>query len=176
MMYFNFLNTMNMKRLVLIRHAKSDWSIPGQKDFDRELNTRGVMDAPRMGARLKELQIFPTLVVCSPAQRAKQTMEFITEQLNVNEALITFEEDVYEASARTLLHIVNTLDNSQSCVFMVGHNPGMSFFSEYLTGKETGDMPTCSIAVIDFETDDWATVSQRTGNLTHYIYPKDQEN
>jgi phosphohistidine phosphatase len=167
---------MNMKRLVLIRHAKSDWSIPGQKDFDRELNTRGVMDAPRMGARLKDLQLFPSLVICSPAKRATQTMEYITEQLSVQGERITMEADVYEASARTLLHIVNTIDNKETCVFIIGHNPGISFFSEYLTGKETGDMPTCSVAVIDFDTDDWATISQRTGNLTHYIYPKDQEN
>ena len=72
-----------MKRtLVLIRHAKSSWSNPGEADFERPLNDRGERDAPRMGARLKELKIKPDLIVCSPAKRAKQTAKRIADAVD----------------------------------------------------------------------------------------------
>jgi phosphohistidine phosphatase len=165
-----------LKQLVLMRHAKSDWSVPGQKDFDRELNSRGHRDAPRMGARIKSEKLFlPQLVVCSPAERAKMTAQYVCEQIGYEFDSIVFDQDVYEASIRTLLRIVNELEDAVDRVMLFGHNPGFSYFSEFLTKKEVGEMPTASAICISFEVDSWAMVSEGTGIQSWYLYPKDGE-
>jgi phosphohistidine phosphatase len=160
------------KTLLLIRHAKSDWSVQGQKDFDRELNQRGNMDAPRMGSKLFEMGIKPDLVVSSPAQRARSTAEYICEQIKYPLERIDFNEEIYEASVRTLLKVVNELNDIYSTVVIVGHNPGFSYLAENLTGAVIGDLPTCGIIELTFEFDSWALVSQNTAKLKSFIYPK----
>jgi phosphohistidine phosphatase len=160
------------KLLILIRHAKSDWSDVGQKDIDRELNRRGHSDAPRMGRKLAEMNLKPDLIVSSPSRRTTLTTQYICEQLSYPLENVDFQEDIYEASVRTLLRLVNELDNSLQTVFIVGHNPGFTYFSENLTGKEIGNIPTCGIVELAFELEDWALVSQNTATLKSFIYPK----
>src|SRR6478735_1444307 len=164
------------KQLVLMRHAKSDWSVSDQKDFDRELNFRGHRDAPKMGARMKlEKGFVPDLVVCSPAARARLTAQYVCEQLPFDEEKVIFEDDIYEASVRTLLRVVNTLDDAHDKVMIFGHNPGLSYFIEYLTKETVGDIPTAAIACLVFELDTWKAVSEATAKLQWYIYPKEGE-
>ena len=160
------------KTLILIRHAKSDWSNSGEKDFDRSLNQRGHMDAPRMGGKLHEMGIKPDLIVSSPALRATLTAEYICEQIGYATENIDFQEDIYEASVRTLLKVVNELNDAYKTVLIVGHNPGFSYLAEYLTGKEIGTIPTCGIVELEFELDKWNMLSQNTANLKNFIYPK----
>ncbi len=160
------------KTLILIRHAKSDWSESGQKDFDRELNQRGHMDAPRMGGKLKELGIVPDLIVSSPAARARLTVEYICEQINYPLQSIDFEDDIYEASVRTLLKVVNELNDKHNTVIIVGHNPGFTYLAENLTHAEIGNIPTCGIVELTFDLDSWALISQNTATLKNFIYPK----
>src|SRR4051812_23133061 len=99
-----------MKNLFLVRHAKSDWSISGQKDFDRELNGRGRSDAPKMGRKLYEMEAKPEIIISSPAARAKFTAELISEQLKFDTEKIIYNEDIYEASVRTLLGVINDIE------------------------------------------------------------------
>lgn len=164
------------KQLVLMRHAKSDWSNIGQRDFDRELNPRGNSDAPRMGGRLaQEMNFVPDLVISSPATRAKLTAEYVCEQLKYPEENIHFEEDVYEASLRTLLRITNELDDKLDKVILFGHNPGFTYFAEFLTKKDINNIPTAGAVSIKFEVDSWAMVSEGLGHLDWFIFPKDQD-
>jgi phosphohistidine phosphatase len=160
------------KTLILIRHGKSDWSNGGEKDFDRPLNQRGNMDAPRMGGKLKELGIVPDLIVSSPALRTTLTTEYICEQINYPIEKIDFQEDIYEASVRTLLKVVNELNDTYNTVVIVGHNPGFSYLAEYLTGSEVGNIPTCGIVELQIEFDKWSLVSQNTAKMKSFIYPK----
>jgi phosphohistidine phosphatase len=160
------------KTLILIRHAKSDWSESGQKDIDRELNPRGHSDAPRMGGKLVEMGVKPNLIVSSPARRTTLTAEYISEQLKYPFENIEFQEDIYEASVRTLLKVVNELNNAHQSVAIIGHNPGFSYLAEYLTGSVIGNIPTCGIVELQFELDNWALVSQNTAQLKSFIYPK----
>ncbi len=160
------------KTIYLIRHAKSDWSIPGQPDFNRSLNHRGLLDAPLMGKVLKDLQVSPELILSSPAERAKRTAEFISEQLNYPIEKIKFEEEIYEASPRTLLRLINNLDNSLGKVALFGHNPTFTYLAEYLCKEELGNIPTCGAVKIQFELDEWAAVSEGTGEIIWFEYPK----
>ena len=164
------------KHLVLMRHAKSDWSVSGQKDFDRELNPRGNRDAPRMGGRLVQEKNFnPDCVVSSPAVRTTNTVRYVCEQLKYDEEKIVFEPDIFEGSVRSLLKIVNSFDNSLNTILLVGHNPGLSYLAEYLTKQEIGELPTAGVISMLFELDSWDQISEGTGSLEWFIYPKDTE-
>jgi phosphohistidine phosphatase len=160
------------KSLFLVRHAKSDWSIPGQKDIDRELNVRGNNDAPRMGRKLHELNVKPDLIISSPANRAKYTAEFIAEQLQYDTDKILLQEEIYEASVRSLLSIINELPDNCNEIMIVGHNHTFTYIGEYLTKKNLDNIPTCGVVQIEFEIDSWKEVSEGTGNLKMFIYPK----
>ncbi len=164
-----------MKQLVLIRHAKSEESNAGTKDFDRSLNPRGFSDAPKMGLRLRELSEAPQFVISSPAERARLTAQFILEQVGFDGDHIQWEEEVYEASARVLMNIVNGISEEYDTVWMFGHNPGFTYLAEYLTSEAIGNIPTCGVYAMTFEVATWAEVSQHTAVKKFYIYPKDEE-
>ncbi|MFN6944087.1 MAG: SixA phosphatase family protein [Cytophagaceae bacterium] len=160
------------KNLILVRHAKSDWSVSGQKDFDRDLNSRGYNDAPRIGRRLHDLGVQPDHIISSPAKRALITAELICEQLNFDSNNVVMEEDVYEASLRTLLSVVTSLDDNFNEVLIFGHNPGFTYFAEYLTKDEINNIPTCGAISIELEVGSWKEVSGGLGKTNWFIYPK----
>lgn len=164
-----------MKKLVLIRHAKSEESNAGTKDFDRSLNPRGFSDAPKMGLRLKELGETPQFVISSPAERARLTAQFVLEQVGFESDNIHWEEEVYEASARVLMNIVNGISEEYDTVWMFGHNPGFTYLAEYLTSEAFGNIHTCGVFAMTFEVEKWAEISQHTATKKFYIYPKDEE-
>ena len=160
------------KTLIFMRHAKSDWSIPGQKDFDRILNNRGFNDAPRMGRRLMEMGIKPDLVISSPAIRAKTTAEYVCEQLKYDIESINYNDEVYEASVRSLLIIINNISDDHNCVIIFGHNPTHTYLAEYLTKEVIGNIPTCGAVCVEFEFDSWKLISEGTGKMKWFEYPK----
>lgn len=157
--------------MYLLRHAKSDWTNPSEKDFDRGLNARGMRVAPKMGKKLTDLGVVPDAVISSPANRAKSTAEFVTEQLEYDLENIIYNEEIYEASVRTLLKLVNELDNEYDKVILVGHNPAFTYLTEYLTDAEIGNIPTCGCVALKFHTNEWGEVSKSTGDLEWFIFP-----
>jgi len=160
-----------MKNLFLIRHAKSDWDDIGLKDFDRPLNKRGHRNAPFMAGMLHQRIDRIDLVVSSPANRAITTASYFAREFGIHIESIKQELKIYEAPLYSLLEVVNDLDNNINSVLMFGHNPGFSHFLAYLTG-EISHMPTCSIAQIQFDLEDWKLVSANTGRLIDLDYPK----
>ncbi len=158
-----------MKKLLLIRHAKAEKETSG-KDFDRPLKYIGIQDAAFMADRLKDNSIIPDYVISSPALRAKTTAEIFADQFSLAEP--TLDKSIYEASEKTLLRIINKLPNEHNFIALVGHNPGMAYILYNLTGL-IRDVNTCTVAVVEFETDDWAEVSGGTGTLSYYSSPKE---
>jgi phosphohistidine phosphatase len=153
------------KVLYLLRHAKAMEASSGEKDYTRELDQNGNFQAARMGRRLAEKGVKPDLILSSTATRAFETARLIAEQIDYDTQLIQTNEDIYEASARTLFGIVTGLDNALNEVMLVGHNPTFSHMAEYLTGNEVGSLPTCAIAKLTFAIDDWAEVSAGIGSV-----------
>ncbi|RKR85233.1 phosphohistidine phosphatase [Mucilaginibacter gracilis] len=158
-----------MKRLMIVRHAKSDWDDASLSDFERPLNHRGKQAAPDMAARLLKDGIIPQYLLSSPALRAKTTADIFAKTLGL--AQPSYNKAIYEASYPTLLNMVNNLPNAYNFVAIFRHNPGLSNLLFNLTG-ELYDMPTCTVAIIDFEFDFWNMVSADTGTITYYDYPK----
>lgn len=161
------------KHLFIIRHAKSDWSL-GLRDFERPLNERGFRDAPIMAARLAKHEQMPEFLMSSTAKRALTTAQIFAEHLGVQSKNIYTEERIYEASAPTLLEIVNQLEDQWERVAIFGHNPGFSELTSYLSEEDYLNMPTCAIVHMVFQNaDKWAEVGNGTGEIKDFWYPKD---
>ena len=162
-----------MKTLLLLRHAKSSWKIPDQPDFERPLNGRGERAAPLMGRHLRAEKLAPDLILCSPAERARQTAALFTKAAGLG-AELRYDERIYEASALQLLEVVTQADDGAETLLLVGHNPGLEELILLLTG-ETWLMPTAALAKIDLSTDKWGKVKEQTGRVDWVVKPKDLE-
>jgi len=159
-----------MKKLVIIRHAKSDWEDTSLDDYDRPLNERGLNDAPFMGKFLHEKGLKPDLVMCSPAVRAIKTAELIAKEVEY-EKIICPNQYIYEAFVNTLQDIVSFIHDDNDTVFLVGHNPGVSALA-YMLSELKQSVPTCSTIEIDFDCDSWMDVSKENSTLISYDSPK----
>ncbi|MEA1891511.1 MAG: histidine phosphatase family protein [Campylobacterota bacterium] len=162
-----------MKKLYIIRHAKSSWKDLSLDDFDRPLNKRGRLDAPVMGARLKEKNILPDVIISSSALRAKITAEVIAKSVGYDKD-IQFEKDLYESSALLLYTTVMSVDDNSDTLFLFGHNTGINeFVEEYV--KLYDNVPTCGVVEIEFECDKWIDITKENAKLISFDYPKNRD-
>lgn len=161
-----------MRRLILLRHAKSSWKDPLLEDFDRPLNKRGQKNAPLMGQRLAMLGERPEVILSSPAKRACETAKMIAAALSYEESAIRFEPCIYEAGVGTLLELVSCLDNAWHDVMLVGHNPGLTELVNALTESKLENIVTCGVVKLAFETVSWRDIQLHSGRLLFYDYPK----
>ncbi|MCP4400237.1 MAG: histidine phosphatase family protein [bacterium] len=161
-----------MKRLYLVRHAKSSWKDYSLKDFERPLNKRGQRDAPVMGQRLATQNICPDLIVGSPAKRALTTAKIIAHEMKYPETKIVTNDAIYEAGPSNLLHMIQQLDDPAEQVMLVGHNPGFTMLAEELCSEEFDNIPTCGIVCIDFDAASWKKIEYGKGTLIFFDYPK----
>lgn len=159
------------KKLLLVRHAKSDWNDSSLSDFERYLNPRGERDAPEMAKRLLQKGLIPQKIVSSTAVRALSTARIFADIMSINPHDILEEPKIYEAAPHVILSVINSLSNEHDYIAIFGHNPGISTVGTYLCSSGLS-MPTCGMAMINFPFDDWKLVSAGTGNLEFYDYPK----
>lgn len=158
-----------MKTLLLARHAKSDWGVPGVADHDRPLNARGRRDAPVMAQRLMADGIRPELIVSSTATRARSTAEAYAATCGRE---VTEEPLLYAASARSILAVAAALPDEVATAMLVGHNPGMTDAVTVLTGAYV-EMPTCAIAECAIDVASWAELIEDSGRLLRVRTPRD---
>lgn len=161
-----------MKRLLLVRHAKSSWNHPGLSDFDRPLNAWGERDAPMMAGRLLQRGMRPERVVASPAKRAKQTAQLLSEGVGVPGECILDDERIYEASPATLLQVIGGFDDAWDFVMLVGHNPAMTSLANALANGVTDNLPTCGMVDISLNLEHWHDIASGCGTCRLYDYPK----
>ncbi|HEY0895733.1 MAG TPA: histidine phosphatase family protein [Sphingobacteriaceae bacterium] len=160
------------KKLLIVRHAKSDWNDPELRDFDRPLNERGERNAPEMARRLIRQDLVPQVLVSSPALRALTTAELFAGVFGYDTASIIRIPEIYEGRSSTLLDIVNGLDNDADFAALFGHNPGVSHLASKLSDSRFMDLPTCGMVLIKFPFDDWSLISGGTGTIKWEDYPK----
>jgi phosphohistidine phosphatase len=168
-----------MRRLMLLRHAKSDRSNPGARDQDRVLNARGREAAPRIGAYMATHALVPDLVLSSPAVRARETWELVAPAFSEPPKL-RYEERIYQNDPDTLLTLIRQADASVHVLLLVGHNPSFQTLAEMLTASGHGDarqrlrekLPTAALAVIDFPVDAWSRLRLHSGRLDRLITPR----
>jgi phosphohistidine phosphatase len=161
-----------MKTLLILRHAKSSWKQEGLDDHERPLSKRGLKDAPRMGALLKEMDLVPDLILSSSARRARETAELVAEGCDyVGE--IGGGRDLYAFDSIAYLEALSELSDEPGRVMLVGHNPGL----EELLGQLTGDyarLPTAALAVVQLPIQRWAYLQEGIqGELLQVYRPKE---
>jgi len=164
---------MATKHLTLIRHAKASADHRGgRRDFDRPLAERGEKDVKRLGKRLTSIDFEPDRIVSSTACRALQTATEIARRVGFPSDAIVTRDDMYLASAGTLLDIVGRTESEVGHLVLVGHNPGISDLWEWLVDRRESGMPTCAIARLELTLGAWLDASQGDATLLDFDYPK----
>ena len=163
-----------MKRLLILRHAKSDWKDPDLPDHDRPLNKRGRHDAPLMGKLLKDEDLKPDLIVSSSATRAKKTAELVAKQCKYKGEIV-INQALYEAEPKDYLKILERLSVTYKTVLMVGHSPTIEEIIEMITSSSDVIMPTCALAHIRLPIENWADINKQKikGKLAKIWKPKE---
>lgn len=162
-----------MKRLILMRHAKSDWSGGSTSDHDRPLNTRGIASAKALGDWLRAQGILPDQVLCSSAERTSETYL----RLGLPEdTQTTFTRDLYLASHQDILAALQQA--SGDIVLVLGHNPGIGIAAAELVTSVPDDpkfhqYPTGATLVADFEVDTWRDADWGKAIARHFVVPRD---
>jgi phosphohistidine phosphatase len=169
-----------MKKLYLIRHAKSSWDNPEMADFDRPLNERGKKDAPRMGKRLKEKDLTPDIMISSPATRALDTCTAIAKVLRFHQEKIIVDKRLYHASEDQLLKVVQGLKDrrgdEEEIVLLFGHNPGLTDFANELLNQNIDNIPTCGIVAAKLNIKNWKEAAFGCGEMEFFDFPKNKTN
>lgn len=160
-----------MKKLYLIRHAKSSWSNPLLDDFDRPLNKRGKTNAPFMAKLLLQQEIIPDVILSSPAVRAKTTAEIFANTLHYTQEII-FNKALYLTSTSTLLNIVQFIPDELNTVFLFGHNPELTQFANKISGGNIENIPTCGVCGFELFGTSWKNLNTNSSQLILFEYPK----
>jgi phosphohistidine phosphatase len=168
-----------MLTLSLMRHAKSSWSDARLKDFDRPLSDRGEKAAPRMGAFMARHGLAPDLILCSPAARARQTLDLVLPHFKAAPAVV-YEDALYLASPRSMLKRIHKVAAKVRHTMVIGHNPGLQALAQDLAGSGAPEdlealaekLPTAGLAVIVLNVRNWAKVGRSGGRLELFTAPK----
>ena len=169
---------MQEHQLIIMRHAKSDWSEVDRSDFDRPLTARGRKAAKLMSNWLKQKQYPIDRIICSPALRAKQTCQLVSKELGIPQNSILWETGIYEASLNNLRSLVNQHSEGIHTLLIIGHNPGLDQLLCYLSKdpppvSSSGKLlTTAAIAILDYGN---AAISANPlqPQLQYLIRPKD---
>ena len=161
-----------MKTLYLVRHAKAGWSDSSQADFDRTLTKRGHHQAEEMSERLLKKGVMPDRLISSPAQRALETAETFADTLGIDREEIARKIEIYEGGIDKLAAVLRELPDEVNTAMLFGHNPTISHFVQWLTGKPADSMDTCGVAKIELHCDYWRNTAEGIGKLAWYKYPE----
>jgi phosphohistidine phosphatase len=166
-----------MRRLILLRHAKSEHPL-GTADRERGLNPRGRKDAAKMGHYLAHHDLIPDLTIVSDSIRTRETWDLLTAELP--KMPVKFDERIYEASADAILAVAGEIAARVRTLMIVGHNPGLQDLSQALIAS--GDvelreqlneqLPTTGLVVIDFPVESWNELHPRSGRLDRFVIPR----
>ena len=168
-----------MKRLAVLRHAKSSWDEPNNDDFDRPLNERGWAAARRMGRELRQRQMRFDLCLASPAARVRETLDGLAETYGPFLFPVRFEPEIYLADSATLMELVHGIPETIEAPLLVGHNPGLERLIQRLTRDDQAGLrervvqkfPTAALAVIELPKSRWSDTGD--GTVVELILPRE---
>jgi phosphohistidine phosphatase len=161
-----------MRTLYLVRHAKSSWDFPELSDMERPLNKRGKSDAPKMGQLLRKMEESPDLMVSSPAKRAYGTAKRIAREIGYPLKKIVKDETLYMADTEEFISVIKDTPDKADKIMLFGHNYGITYFANHISGSNIDNIPTCGIVRIDFDIGSWNEIENSKGKLIYFEYPK----
>lgn len=162
-----------MKKIILLRHAKSSWDNIRLKDHDRPLAKRGEEASALVGKFLKEMKLIPDYIICSTAKRAKMTIELVLKVFD-KKIKIDYNPLIYEDDTNDIIELISKTDESINTLMIVGHNPGIELLVEKLTHKlfPYTKFSTAGIAVVELNIDKWKKIKKTNGKLALFKSPK----
>jgi phosphohistidine phosphatase len=169
-----------MRRLLLLRHAKSSWDTPGLADLERPLAPRGRQTAPLMAQLMAKRRWVPDLVLCSQAERVRETWQLMAPLLGAQIPSRTLRT-IYPGAPSRLLMTLRRAPDEARMLLLIGHNPGLGSLATSLCGagsrkaleRLSAKFPTAGLAVIDFDIEHWSEVAGGAGRLEAFVRPKD---
>lgn len=171
-----------MKTLTILRHAKSGWDAPVERDFDRPINERGRRGAELIGQYFKREALSVDRIVASPAVRVTDTLDIFQPAAGLADLEPHWDRRIYLASAATLFEVIRETGRGAQNLLISGHNPGLEDLILMLVPEATGDalrsqveekLPTSAMARLDIAIDDWHDIDAGTGKLSIFIRPRD---
>jgi len=167
-----------MRRLMLLRHAKTERAGPGERDRDRKLMKRGRSDASTIGAYMAHHGLVPDLALVSPATRAQETWLLAAAAFAPAPPMLT-NDRIYNADTERLLGVIGDAHKKVHTLIVVGHNPGLHDLALVLIAsgeakareRITEKMPTSGLVVIDLPLDDWSLIQAQPGRLERFVSP-----
>ncbi len=159
-----------MKKLYIIRHAKSSWNNMEIDDFHRGLNKRGRLNAPMMAERLKKRNVIPDIILSSSASRAKKTAKIIADGIGYSKK-IKFNDELYDVLPSVLHRKIKSIKNKHTKAFLIGHNPELNMIAEDFVDFNQ-NIVTCGILEIEFDCDSWREICKDNARFISYDYPK----
>ncbi len=167
-----------MRRLMLLRHAKTERAEPGEPDRDRKLTRRGRDDAPAVGAYMAHHGLVPDLAVVSPARRAQETWTLVAAAFAKSPRLVN-DERIYNANPEKLIAVIGEMRKAH-LLLVVGHNPSLHDLATQLIASGNAKareriaekLPTSGLVVIDFAFDDWSLLHPQAGRLERFVSPR----
>ncbi|MEA1938840.1 MAG: histidine phosphatase family protein [Pseudomonadota bacterium] len=169
-----------MKKLFILRHAKSSWDDPDIDDHERPLAPRGARAGTLIGRHLKNIGINPDLILCSTAKRARDTLHLVLAQLDSNTDPL-YERSLYMCGAQGWIQRLRGVPETFNTVLVVGHNPDLHELAAAMavTGDEDAidsvmtKMPTAGLAEFDLDMDAWSAFPPLAPQLVRFITPRD---
>ncbi|WP_080240267.1 SixA phosphatase family protein [Spirosoma rigui] len=158
--------------LYIVRHAKAEDRAMFMADHDRQLTPDGVMAAARMGRYLRSKGIDPGHIISSTAPRAADTARVLAEQLGQDPARIELDRSLFDGGPKAYLAAVNRQPDGLTSLMLVGHNPDVSYFAEFLTHQSIGSMSKGAVVAVSFDDVNWPEVSGRTGSVAFEMTPR----
>lgn len=166
-----------MKRLFLLRHAKSSWDDPHLADHDRPLARRGRNAAKQIASYMKDKSFEPSIVLCSSALRARQTWEIVAPAFP-RPTVIEIDSSLYQAGTEELISQLRHIPRGASSVLLIGHNPALQELVLRLASENAQlqllreKFPTAALAVIEAPINEWEELEFATTELADFVTPK----
>lgn len=158
-----------MKKLILVRHAKSSWE-HNVSDHQRPLSSKGFKDANNVSNQLID-QLHPDLVLSSDALRAKTTASIFMSNLNISPDIFNLDHNLYDFSGNNLLRVIKSSINSINELLVFGHNHAITSLVNSYGNRYIDNVPTCGVVAMEFEIESWAEIKK--GRTTKIVFPRD---
>ncbi len=160
-----------MKTLLILRHAHSSETQRGRDDKGRELSKEGINGALKIGSFIKRQGISIDKIISSSAKRAITTATIVANSIGYDLNNITEEEEFYMASIKTLMNYVNIISDDISSLIIIGHNPHLSYFAEYISKEIIEPFEPGGLAVFSLKIKSWTEVTEKSGDLLFFTSP-----
>ncbi|MCB4808640.1 histidine phosphatase family protein [Tamlana sp. 62-3] len=158
-----------MKKLTIVRHAKSSWEY-NLSDHERPLNARGFKDAGLVSNALKHLELYFDKLISSDAMRAKTTANIFVENLKIKKSICSLNRDLYDFSGEKLIQVIQSNSNDINHLIVFGHNNAITSFVNLYGDVYFNNIPTCGVCILEFDIDEWRNLKQ--GKTIKTIFPK----